>query len=215
MSGLYIGGASINQTPLNWKSNANNILEGIKLAKKNNLDVICFPELSITGYGCQDLFLSSWLIETAKNQLLSLLPHSKNIYVVVGLPYFLEGKVYNCAAMLHDGNILGITAKQNLARDGVHYEPRWFDPWPRLQKAEVSIGDRKVPFGDVTYDVKGFRVAFEICEDAWCENRPAHDFQQKGVDIILNPSASHFAMGKTLQREELVVSSTSTFNCAN
>ena len=213
MSTLRICGVAVNQTPLDWKANAANITEGIQIAQQNNFELVCFPELSITGYGCQDLFLSSWLIEKALEELLALLPLVKDLYVVVGLPVAFESKLYNCAALLNNGKIIGITPKQHLARDGVHYEPRWFDAWPANKQSEIRVGNDVVPFGDYIYEVKGLRVAFEICEDAWRENRPAHQFVKKGVDLIMNPSASHFAMGKTLERENLVISSSSLFDC--
>ena len=213
MTTLSICGASINQTPLDWKKNAGNILEGIYHAQQNNFDLVCFPELSITGYGCQDLFLSPWLVEKALEELLALLPHVKDLFVVVGLPVAFENKLYNCAALLNNGKIIGITPKQHLARDGVHYETRWFEAWPANKQSEIRVENKTIPFGDYIYEVKGLKVAFEICEDAWRETRPAHNFVKKGIDLIMNPSASHFAMGKTLERENLVISSSSSFNC--
>jgi NAD+ synthase (glutamine-hydrolysing) len=80
----------------------------------------------------------------------------------MGLPVRFDGKTYNCVAVLKDGEILGITAKQFLANDGVHYEPRWFTAWKAGETTEIEVGDRKVPFGDLTYDLYGVHTGFEI-----------------------------------------------------
>lgn len=103
--------------------------------------------------------------------------------------------------------------KQNMALDGVHYEPRWFTPWQHGVIEEVEIDHETIPIGDITYELRGIKVGFEICEDAWRVDRPGYRLQKRGVHLILNPSASHFAMGKSIDRESLVVNSSKTFDC--
>lgn len=210
---MKIACASLNQTPLDWNNNISNIIEVIQQAKNDQIDLLCLPELTITGYGCEDLFLSDWVPEKALKTLLELLPHTSNIAVSIGLPIKKTGITYNTTCLIVNQKIEGFTAKQFLANDGVHYETRWFTPWKADAVETIEINGIKYPFGDVTYTFKGKKIAFEICEDAWKENRPAYRHQKKQVDIILNPSASHFAFGKTKQRFDLVKNSSKQFKC--
>ncbi len=203
---VKIGGATVNQVPMDWRNNTANIISVIEEAVQNQVKILCLPELCITGYGCEDMLLSDWLSERAWEELLKIKPHCKNITVSVGLPVRIEGLTYNGACVISNGNILGITFKQNLAKDGVHYEPRWFDTWLPNKIITLERNGEKIQAGDLVYDVDGIRFGFEICEDAWRKkSRPGYRLVERGVDLILNPSASHFAMGKSLLREEEVV----------
>ena len=217
MRKLKIAGASVNQTPLDWDNNISNILQALADARQNNIDILCLPELCITGYGCEDLFLSEWLHEKAVQKLLSLLPSTLGLTVAIGIPVKFGKNLYNCACMIEDGKILGFTAKQFLANDGVHYEHRWFKPWKSGLIEKIKINNNEYPMGDVTYQLKGINIAFEICEDAWQkELRPGYQHCKKlnKLDLILNPSASHFSFGKTKLREnQLVLEGSEKFNC--
>jgi NAD+ synthase (glutamine-hydrolysing) len=214
MDALKIAGATLNQTPLDWQGNFDRIVQAIQEAKNQGVELLCFPELTLTGYGAEDLFLSPWFSEKAKLQLEELLPYSKDITLAVGLPIRLEGKVYNTMAILENGALNGIVAKQFMAIDGVHYEFRWFTPWPAFEKTTVEINGIQVPFGDLTFHLKGIHYGFEICEDAWRgDARPGYRLCERQVDLIFNPSASHFAMNKTLERKALVSKSSAMFNC--
>jgi NAD+ synthase (glutamine-hydrolysing) len=212
---VKIGGATVNQIPMDWRNNTANIISVIEEAIQNQVKILCLPELCITGYGCEDMFLSDWLSERAWEELLKIKPHCKNITVSVGLPVRIEGVTYNGACVISNDKILGITFKQNLARDGVHYEPRWFDAWVPNKIITLERKGEKIQVGDLIYDVEGIRFGFEICEDAWRKNfRPGYRLLEREVDLILNPSASHFAMGKSLLREEEVVRlGSELFNC--
>lgn len=213
---LKIGGATVNQTPMDWKNNTENIIQAIQAAQKENIAILCLPELCITGYGCEDWFLSDWLSDRAWNELLLIREHCQNITVAVGLPIRLDGITYNGSCVIHNKKILGITLKQNLANDGVHYEPRWFKAWTPDITQTFSKGSESITVGDLIYEVNGIRFGFEICEDGWRkEDRPGYRLQQRNINLILNPSASHFAMGKSLLREQDVVNGGSQlFNCA-
>jgi NAD+ synthase (glutamine-hydrolysing) len=214
MAAIKIAGATLNQTPLDWNGNLNRILSAIHQAKSEQVELLCFPELSITAYGAEDLFLSYWFPQKAVSQLEKLIPHCTDITVAVGLPIRLEDKVYNTIAVIEDGQLKGIVAKQFLAIDGVHYEFRWFTPWQANQVIDWEIGGKKVPFGDLTFHHKGIHYGFEICEDAWRgEARPGYRLGERKVDLIFNPSASHFAMNKTIERKELIERSSMLFNC--
>jgi NAD+ synthase (glutamine-hydrolysing) len=203
---LKIGGATVNQIPMDWRNNTANIISVIEEAIQQNVKILCLPELCITGYGCEDMFLSDWLSERAWEELLKIKPHCKDITVSVGLPVRIDEVTYNGACVISNGNILGITFKQNLAKDGVHYEPRWFDEWVPNKIILLERAGEKIQAGDIIYEAAGIRFGFEICEDAWRKkSRPGYRLLERGVDLILNPSASHFAMGKSLLREEEVV----------
>lgn len=214
MPKLRIGGAALNQTPLDWKGNFENIVNAINEAKKQNIDVLCLPELCIPGYGCEDLFNHQWLIERSVIQLQRIIPYCINITVAMGLPIVFENKTYNCACMIKDGRILGISAKQHLANGGVYYEPRWFTPWSKEKVAQIEIGNNYCDIGDIIYEIDGIKVGFEICEDAWIKDRPACRMVEKNIDLILNPSGSHFAFEKSIERQKLVIDSSKKFNCA-
>jgi NAD+ synthase (glutamine-hydrolysing) len=212
---IKIGGASVNQTPIDWKGNLDNITRAIEQARSEGVEILCFPELTVTGYGCEDLFLSSWLPVKALNMLCNIIPLCSDIVVVVGLPVMYENKVYNCACVIHNCRILGFYAKQFLANEGIHYEPRWFTAWEAGVIKELLFNDERIPFGDFQFSFKNIRIGFEICEDAWRESgRPAIRLYEMGVQLILNPSASHFSMGKTRQRFNLITNSSKVFNCA-
>lgn len=215
MRKLKIGGATVNQIPFDWKNNSANILEAIQEAIKQNIKILCLPELCITGYGCEDLFLSDWLSERAWKELIYIKEFCAGITITVGLPIRMKGITYNGACVISNKRILGITLKQNLARDGVHYEPRWFDPWIPNEVTEIVREGERIAVGDIIYEVDGIRFGFEICEDAWRKDkRPGYRLCEKGVDLILNPSASHFAMMKSLLREqEIVMDGSAAFKC--
>lgn len=216
MSSIRIGGATVNQTPLDWQGNKIHIINALEAAKAENIKLLCFPELSITGYGCEDLFLSDWLSEKAWNVLLEIIPHTTAITICVGLPLRIDNITYNGVCVIRDKQILGIVLKQNLARDGVHYEPRWFDAWKPNTVIELTKDGYTFPVGDLIFEQAGIKFGFEICEDAWRkEKRPGYRLAQRGVNLILNPSASHFAMGKSQLREhEVVKDGSGKFNCA-
>jgi len=214
MTRIKIAGATLNQIPLDWTNNVSNITNAIEEAKRQKVELLCLPELCITGYGCEDVFLSDWLSETAWEKLKQIASHCSNIAVAVGLPVRINGKTYNGACVIDDQKILGITLKQNLANEGVHYEPRWFVAWKPGEVIDIPSGKEVIRVGDLIYETRGVRFGFEICEDAWSRNRPGKNLYRRGVDIILNPSASHFALCKASQREEeVIIQGSEAFHC--
>ncbi len=214
MPKLKLAGATLNQIPIDWENNRKNILEAINMARNEKVDILCLPELCITGYGCEDLFLGEWIYDRAFSELEAIIPHCHDITVAIGFPLAYDTRHYNTTCLIQNGRPLGVYAKQFLANDGVHYEPRWFSPWPTGVEATMNICGHHVPLGDVTFNVHEVHIGFEICEDAWRINRPACRLVEKGVNLILNPSASHFAFHKTLLREDLIISSSKDFKCS-
>lgn len=211
---IKIAAATLNQTPMDWSGNMSRILMAVEEAKKDEVQILCFPELAITGYGAEDLFLSYWFPQKALSQLSLLATYCTNITVAVGLPVRIQDKVYNTMAIIENGELKGFVAKQFLAIDGVHYESRWFTPWMANEVIELEVEEKQVPFGDLIFSHGDISYGFEICEDAWRgESRPGYRLQARKVDLIFNPSASHFAMGKSAQRKELVERSSHQFDC--
>lgn len=213
MTTLQISCATVNQTPLDWTGNLSRILACIEEAKENSADILCLPELCITGYGSEDLFLSYWYPQKALKQLAKIIPYCQNITVAVGVPVRIQEKVYNCMAIIENAQLKAFVAKQFLAIDGVHYEFRWFTPWEHGQVISFDFFGVQVPLGDLIFEKKGIKYGFEICEDAWRGlRRPGFRLRDRKVDVVFNPSASHFAMGKTFEREELVKESSLLFD---
>ncbi len=210
---VKVAAAALNQTPLDWESNKAHILEAVEAAREAEVSVLCLPELCITGYGCEDAFQSPGVQLTAQRVLLEIVPQTSGLIVCLGLPLMHGGGLFNTAALVADGRLLGFVAKQNLAGEGIHYEPRWFQPWPNDARTQTQMAgsDTKHPLGDLIFNCGGVRIGFEICEDAWVANRPGGDLSLAGVDVILNPSASHFAFGKQRIRERFVLEGSRAF----
>ncbi len=214
MATYRIGTATVNQTPLDWTGNIHRIKQALREAKSQEIEILCLPELCMTAYGCEDLFLSEWLPTKAMSFIPELVDETEGMFTTLNLPLYYQHKLYNCSVVVHDRKILGVYAKQYMALDGVHYEPRWFNPWPQERLGEIEIDGNSYPIGDLTFDYKDWKIGFEICEDAWRgSDRPACRLYDKKVNLILNPSASHFAMGKTHERIELVTESSRSFEC--
>ena len=194
-----------------WATNARHIRAALDAALDAGVGILCLPELCITGYGCEDMFFSAGIQATALDMLQELVPETKGLIACFGLPVFHEGAVYNAAALACDGRLLGLVAKQHLAGDGIHYEPRWFRRWPAGVVSSVEIGGQDYPLGDVLFDCGGVRIGFEICRDAWVADRTGAKLAQRGADILLNPSASHFAFAKQKIRERFVLEGSRAF----
>lgn len=208
---INVAAAVLNQTPLDWAGNLERIQTAIEQARIAGASIVCLPELCITGYGCEDAFHSMNTVQRAWKALQEILPATRGLIVSLGLPVFHRNSLFNCACLVVDGKIAGFVAKQFLAGDGIHYEPRWFKPWPTEVQDELCVGDEVFAIGDICFDCGGVRIGFEICEDAWAANRPGAALAQKATDIILNPSASHFAFGKLEVRKRFVLEGSRAF----
>lgn len=209
---IRVAAAVLNQTPLDWEGNFRNVRAAIDAARQAKATVLCLPELVLTGYGCEDAFHAPGVQQTAVTMLQRLLPATSGMIVSVGLPLMYAGGLFNTACLIVDRRIVGAVAKQHLPGDGIHYEPRWFKPWPRGIHGRVDIGGLSFPIGDIFFDIGGIKIGFEICEDAWVGKRPGGSLASRGVDVILNPSASHFAFDKHAVRERFVLEGSRAFN---
>ena len=208
---IKVSAAALNQTPLAWEDNKANILAAIAEARDKQVGLLCLPELCVTGYGCEDAFFSPGVREMALDVLFEILPETAGIVVSLGLPILHANAVYNTCCLIADRKILGFVGKRALAGDGIHYEPRWFKPWPQGRRARASLRGRDYPIGDIHFECGGVRIGFEICEDAWIAQRPGAHLALEAVDVILNPSASHFAFGKYEIRRRLVLEGSRAF----
>ncbi|MBM4020795.1 MAG: NAD(+) synthase [Planctomycetes bacterium] len=211
---IRLGGCALNQTALDWDGNRDRIVAAIAAARAAGVAVLGLPELCLSGYGCDDAFLAPGTPRTAWRVLQEILPHTAGIAVTVGLPVRHDSGVFDAAAVVVDGRLAGIACKQNLAGDGIHYEPRWFRPWPRGRRSLLRINSEQVPIGDLRFDLGGVRLGFEICEDAWAADRPGVALAARGIDVIVNPSASHFAFGKEEIRRRFVLEGSRAFAAA-
>jgi NAD+ synthase (glutamine-hydrolysing) len=214
MKRILLTAASINTTPLDFSGNweiHNRVLQS-ELGKKS--DLIVFPELSLSGYGCEDSFYFPWVWERSFASLKKLAGIVSDQLVIAGLPFLFQSRLYNTVAYLSQGKILGIVPKQNLANTGIHYEKRWFAEW-KGGAVLVSDLDLQPPpssldpfwFGEFLLNWNGVRIGTEICEDSWAVERPSHRFSRSGADVIACPGASHFAMGKMETRSRIFIES--------
>ncbi|MCB9613945.1 MAG: NAD(+) synthase [Sandaracinus sp.] len=217
MKRVHVAVGILNQTPFAWVDNEAHVRGAIREARARGVSLLCLPELCLTGYGCEDMFHSAELQRTAWSMLQRIAAEeTRDMVVVLGLPVEHRGAVYNCAALCVDGEVVGLVAKRFLAGDGIHYEPRWFKPWPAgvvtsLERPGPDGEAREFLIGDLAFDVGGLLCGFEICEDAWVASRPGAHLAAVGVDVILNPSASHFAFGKQAIRRQIVVEGSRAF----
>lgn len=210
---IRLGLAGLNQTPMDWHGNLQRIRMAMADAKDQQVDVLCLPELAMSGYGCEDMFLHRETSFRALRMVEDLAADVGDEVVMIGLPLWLEEEeaLFNAVAILNQGAIRGFALKSHLARTGIHYEPRWFNPWPAGKIRTVYVGGESVLVGTLTFETRGFVFAMEICEDAWVkpDQRPCRLI--KHAHYVFNASASHFSMGKADIRENIVRESSRLF----
>ncbi len=200
-----------------------NVAEMIKLcdkAAKENVQLLVFPELAITGYTCGDLFFQRELLQAAKEGLLELgvATQAMPMLIVVGLPISTDNQLFNCAAVISKGKLLGVIPKTRIPGYKEFYEPRWFAPARRVINSEIEILGESVAFGaDLLFkDVNNphFIVGIEICEDLWMPIPPSSHMVLNGATVIGNLSASNEVVGKAEYRRPLVVQQSGRGICA-
>ena len=189
--------------------NAEQSIAVMQKAAKAGVQLLVLPELGLTGYTCGDLLLQPVLQQGALAALQKLLEASAGLpmTVVAGLPLEVEGKLYNCAAVLHGGRLLGVVPKTNLPNYGEFYEARWFAPAPAESRTIMLLG-QQVPFGtDLLFccrELPEYKLAVEICEDLWVAAPPSTRHAMAGATVIANCSASDETIGKAEYRRALV-----------
>ena len=199
-------------------SNTREIIEKAKEMSQAGARILVFPELSITGYTCGDLFWQERLLTSAKEQLLKAAAALKDVegLIFIGLPLVFDGKLYNTAAVLNRGNILGIVPKIHLPNYGEFYEARHFASG-RGVEGSVKIGDQEVAFGSnllfTCEELPGLTVAAEICEDLWAPAPPSVAHAMAGATVIVNLSASDETVGKSDYRRALIKGQSARLLC--
>ncbi|MDR3085161.1 MAG: NAD(+) synthase, partial [Christensenellaceae bacterium] len=192
----------------NPQKNAREIIRLATEAAAAGAALTAFPELSVTGYTCGDLFLSETLLRGAKEALSLIAKECAELpmLLVVGLPISLEGKLYNCAALVYEGRILGLVPKQNIPNYTEFYEARHFSPG--LSRRLIPFLGQELPFGPnllfACEDFPEFTVGIEICEDLWVVDPPSSALALGGAMVLVNPSASNEVVGKAAFRRQLV-----------
>ncbi|MBQ8383118.1 MAG: NAD(+) synthase [Clostridia bacterium] len=191
------------------------IIATVERAAADGVRVLCLPELAITGYTCGDLFGSRLLIDAAKKALVEIVQATADlpVFFAVGLPYLHNGKLYNVAAAVCGGRLLGLVPKTNIPSYGEFYERRNFTPWNAEQTkwTDDYVGnDRSVNIDTdqifMCTDLPELKIGIEICEDAWVTIPPSSYLAQKGATVILNLSASDEVIGKADYRRQLISS---------
>lgn len=187
-------------------TNVGNITALFKEAEANRVSLLTFPELSVSGYTLGDLVHQTSLLRQAKEGLMSLskVTEQSNTAMIVGLPMQVGSRLYNCAAVLAEGEIKGIVPKTYRPNYNEFYEQRWYDTWQR-ENTTIKLGDKEVPFGtDMLFEIAGVKCGIEICEDLWVMDPPSTKLAAKGALVIANPSASTEQIGKETYRRNLV-----------
>ncbi len=200
---------------------AYNTTQIIKLIQQNkDLGILVFPELSLCGYTCADLFQQDLLLQACQKHLSLILDETKNhprMTIAVGLPVCYKNHLYNCAAILNNGTILGIIPKIFLPNYSEYYEQRWFTSGKELINEEITILGQHVPFGHhllFNDENTGAVIGVEICEDLWVGDKPSTHATLAGANIILNLSGSDEVIGKHDYRKQLVSQQSGACYCA-
>lgn len=189
--------------------NTQNIINAMEEAQKNGAKILVFPELCVTGYTCSDLFDHSVLLKASRKALLEIAENTndKDMLVFVGAPLEVNGKLYNVAAAMNQGEIIGFTTKTFLPNYGEFYEMRQFTPGPQTVR-EITFEGKKIPFGpQILFQAEGMEelvVAAEICEDVWSPVSPSIQAALEGATVIVNCSASDETIGKDTYRRALI-----------
>jgi NAD+ synthase (glutamine-hydrolysing) len=193
--------------------NAEHILALMHRAEDEGVSILVFPELSLTGYTCADLFQQAVLQRGALKALERIVEEGGKAFsglAVVGLPLAVDDQAFNCAAVLHRGLVLGVVPKSFIPNYKEFYERRWFAAAATARSREVVVAGRAVPFGTdrlfATADVEGLTVGVEICEDLWVPAPPSSAQALAGATVLVNLSASNEVIGKASYRRQLVVS---------
>jgi len=202
----------------NCPENARAIVTCMEKACADGVKLLVTPELGLTGYTCGDLFLQKTLLDAAEASLLTILRETADLDILtaVGLPLRVAGKLYNCAAVCHRGQLLGIVPKTHLPGYGEFAEPRWFVPAPEAT-FDIDFHGMTVPFGTkllfTMRSMPAFTAAFEICEDLWAPNPPSVSHAMAGAALIGNLSASPETVGRDDYRRTLVGSTSARLQC--
>lgn len=217
MRGLVRVGAAVPSLALgNVKENMKRHLAMMREAKEKHVSIVTFPELSLTGYTCGDLFFQRRLLDDVTDALLTLKDEMpEGILAVVGAPLEIEGALYNCAVVLHKGEIISAVPKTFLPNNGEFYEKRWFQSGDARRDASVAIPKLKTDVcRQAIFEMEdGVRFGIELCEDLWAPLPPSTMLSVEGAEIILNLSASNELLSKREYRQQLISQQSARCQC--
>lgn len=217
MRGLVRVGAAVPSLALgNVKENMKRHLAMMREAKEKHVSIVTFPELSLTGYTCGDLFFQRRLLDDVTDALLALKDEMpEGILAVVGAPLEIEGALYNCAVVLHKGEIISAVPKTFLPNNGEFYEKRWFQSGDARRDASVAIPKLKTDVcRQAIFETEdGVRFGIELCEDLWAPLPPSTMLSVSGAEIILNLSASNELLSKREYRQQLISQQSARCQC--
>ena len=217
MRGLVRVGAAVPSLALgNVKENMKRHLAMMREAKEKHVSIVTFPELSLTGYTCGDLFFQRRLLDDVTDALLALKDEMpEGILAVVGAPLEIEGALYNCAVVLHKGEIISAVPKTFLPNNGEFYEKRWFQSGDARRDASVAIPKLKTDVcRQAIFETEdGVCFGIELCEDLWAPLPPSTMLSVEGAEIILNLSASNELLSKREYRQQLISQQSARCQC--
>ena len=217
MRGLVRVGAAVPSLALgNVKENMKRHLAMMREAKEKHVSIVTFPELSLTGYTCGDLFFQRRLLDDVTDALLALKDEMpEGILAVVGAPLEIEGALYNCAVVLHKGEIISAVPKTFLPNNGEFYEKRWFQSGDARRDASAAIPKLKTDVcRQAIFETEdGVRFGIELCEDLWAPLPPSTMLSVDGAEIILNLSASNELLSKREYRQQLISQQSARCQC--
>ncbi len=202
------------------RQNAQEVKRQIAEAIEEGVEVICFPELTLTGYTCADLFFTQQLQQNALAALEDVCAYTreKPIIVLIGAPLQVDNNLFNCAFVMTDGEVLGVVPKINLPNTGEFYEKRWFTSgrsWQRSADAEtIELWSGDVPFGtDLLFTTRHYCFGIEICEDLWSPLPPSTQLAIQGAELIFNLSSSNCLVGKNAYRRQMIMQQSARVHC--
>jgi NAD+ synthase (glutamine-hydrolysing) len=187
--------------------NALQMAELVRQAESEKVQVVCFPELSITGYTCADLFFQQQLLFEAEKSLIELqmLTFSTTAVIIVGMPLQFQNQLFNCAIVLQGGRVLGVVPKINLPNNNEFYEKRWFTSGAVIGSETITFSGEQIPFGtDLLFTDGKFTFGIELCEDLWVPIPPSSQLSLHGADVVFNLSASNELIGKHQYIRQLI-----------
>ena len=187
--------------------NAERIVALAQQAARRGVELVAFPELAVTGYTCADLFLQPALLDAADEALGEIMRQTRKLplALIVGLPLRHEDRLYNCAAVVAQGRLLGVVPKSYIPNYAEFYEARWFASGAGIEEERITAAGQEADFGTgLTFAVNGAEFGIEICEDLWVASPPSSRLALNGAKLIFNLSASPEGVGKHAYLRELV-----------
>ncbi len=212
---IRVAAASPEVKPADVDFNINEIKNQVAIADKKDVDIILFPELSVTGYTCADLFYQQNILEETEIALqkLALFSLNTNVTIVVGAPLRVKNDIYNCAVVINGGKIIGAVPKTHLPNYNEFYEKRWFSEGSKCNERCYLDSELTFVSRNILFEIAGAKIGIEICEDLWVPVPPSCDMAMAGAEIILNLSATNELAGKHRYLTDLIAQQSARCRC--